>query len=319
MTISLDDILRAYRQVNAHIHRTPLQENAFLTESAGFRLLMKCELFQKTGSFKIRGALNAVMNLDAETAERGVVTHSSGNHAAALALAAKMRGVPAHVVMPINSAPVKRAAAQHYGAQIYECAPTQNAREAEAARIQAETGATLLPPFDHPDIIAGQGTLGLELLEQAHGIDAVIVPVGGGGMISGIATAISALSPEVRIIAAEPADADDTYRSFVSGERQTQPPNQTVADGLRTSVGELTWPIIKERVERVVRVSEEDILENTRTVWERCKLLIEPSAAVGVAAAQSDEVSGLGLERAAVILCGGNVDLDHLPWQRVLA
>ncbi|MEO1172554.1 MAG: pyridoxal-phosphate dependent enzyme [Myxococcota bacterium] len=317
--VSLNDVLRAYRLISPHIHRTPIQTSSYLAGETGFSVLMKCELFQKTGSFKIRGALNAVMNLDPETAARGVVTHSSGNHAAALALAAKMRGIPAHVVMPVNAAPVKRAAVEHYGAQVYPCAPTQDDRETEAARVQRETGATLLPPFDHPHIIAGQGTIGLELLEQANGIDAVIVPVGGGGMLSGIATAVGALAPGVRIIAAEPADADDTYRSFVSGERQSQPPNQTVADGLRTSVGELTWPIIKQHVERVVTVSEDAIIQNTRAVWERCKLLIEPSAAVGVAAAQTEEVRELGLERVAVILCGGNVDLDRLPWQTALA
>ncbi len=317
--IDCDDVIRAHKRIARYVHRTPVLTCSALDARTGFPVHLKCELFQKTGSFKIRGALNAVLQLDDETAARGVVTHSSGNHAQALAYAAKLRGIPAHVVMPVNSASVKRDAVRGYGATVYDCAPTQEAREEGASQLVRETGGTLISPFDHPDVMAGQGTIGLELMEQVRELDAVVVPVGGGGMLSGIATALSALSPDTRIIAAEPAAANDTYRSFTSGTRQRQPPTSTIADGLRTSVGELTWPIIRDRAEAVLTVSEEEIIRAMRWTWERAKLTIEASAAVGVAALASAEAKTLRLRRVGLILCGGNVDFDRLPWQTVLA
>lgn len=317
--IDCDAIIRAHKRIARHVHRTPVMTNRSLDVRCGAEVHLKCELFQRTGSFKIRGALNAVLSLDDATASRGVVTHSSGNHAQALALAAKLRGIAAHVVMPVNSAAVKRDAVIAYGATVHDCAPTQEAREEGAARLVEETGGTLIPPFDHPAVMAGQGTMGLELMEQVGELDAIVVPVGGGGMLSGVATAVHALAPETRLIAAEPAAADDTYRSMVNGHRQRQPTTSTIADGLRTSVGELTWPIIRDRVERVVTVSEDAIIAAMRWMWERSKLPIEASAAVGVAALLSDEGRALELGRVGVILCGGNVDIDRLPWQTVLA
>ncbi len=310
----VDEIFRAYQRIGKHVHRTPLLSNRTLSEQSSLDLRFKCELFQRTGSFKIRGALNAILNLDPEVAKRGVVTHSSGNHGQAVALAAAMQDIEAHVVVPSNTSATKRQAVASYGARLYECEATQQAREREAQRLVTALNATLIPPFDHPDIIAGQGTIALELLEQAHELDAVVVPVGGGGMVSGIALALASLAPRVRVIAAEPAEADDTFRSILHGSRQPLSDGHTIADGLRTRVGELTWPIIRDHVERVIRVDENSIVHSMRHTWERTKLLIEPSAAVGIAALHSDELQALELGTVAVILCGGNVDLSNLPW-----
>lgn len=311
---SVDEIFRAYQRVAKHVHRTPLLSNQSLSEQSGLELRFKCELFQRTGSFKIRGALNAILKLDAEVAKRGVVTHSSGNHGQAVALAAAMRDIEAHVVVPSNTSATKRQAVAGYGAQLYECEASQQAREHEAQRLVTALNATLIPPFDHPDVIAGQGTIALELLEQVDELDAVVVPVGGGGMVSGISLALASLAPSVRVIAAEPAEADDTFRSMLHGSRALLSEGYTIADGLRTRVGELTWPIIRDHVERVIRVDEASIAQAMRHTWERTKLLIEPSAAVGIAALHTEEMRALELDAVAVILCGGNVDLSNLPW-----
>ncbi len=312
MTPTLDDVRAAAVRIAPYANRTPVMTSATLDEMSGRALFFKCELFQKVGAFKFRGACNAVMKLPDDVAARGVVTHSSGNHAQALALAAKLRGIPAHIVMPTNAPPVKRRAVEGYGAIVHPCDPTQAAREQGAARVVAETGGTLIAPYDHPDVIAGQGTIALELLEQVPDLDAVIVPVGGGGMISGIAIAMHGAASAVRVIGAEPAGADDAARSKASGQWQPQTNPETVADGLRTSLGELTWPVVRDLVERIVTVDEPAIVAAMRLVWERMKLVIEPSAAVGVAVALSDAFRALGgLERVAVVLCGGNVDLDQ--------
>jgi threonine dehydratase/serine racemase len=255
------------------------------------------------------------MKLAPEAAARGVATHSSGNHAQALALAARLRGIPAHVVMPSNASPVKRRAVEEYGGRVVECEPTLEARERTACAVLAQTGATLVPPYNHPDVIAGQGTVALELLDQVDGLDAVVAPVGGGGLVAGTCVALREAAPAVRVFAAEPAGADDAARSKAAGTLVPQTRPRTIADGLLTSLGDLTWPLVRDRVERVVTAGEEEIIEAMRLAWERAKLLIEPSAALALAAVLSDEFRALGgLRRVGVVLSGGNVNLDSLPW-----
>ena len=292
---------------------------ATLDELAGRRLFFKCENFQKVGAFKFRGACNAVSQLSDEDASRGLVTHSSGNHAQALALAAKMRGVPAFIVMPDTASPVKRAAVEGYGAEVILCRPTLEARETTAAEVQQRTGATFIHPYDHPQIIAGQGTATLELVEQARELgtklDAVIAPVGGGGLLSGTCIAASGLASPLRVFAAEPLGADDAARSFAAGELIPQTGPNTIADGLLTSLGELTWPIIRDHVEQIVTVSDEQIVAAMRLLWERAKLLIEPSSAVVLAAVLDERFREVdGVESLGLILSGGNVSLDRLPF-----
>jgi threonine dehydratase/serine racemase len=296
-------------------HRTPVHTCATLDQFAGRMLFFKCENFQKVGAFKFRGACNAIMKLPADTAKRGVVTHSSGNHAQAVALAAKMRGIPAHIVMPSNASPVKRRAVEGYGARVIECEPTLVRRETAADAVLAETGGTLIPPYNHLDIIAGQGTAALELLADVPELDAVVAPVGGGGLVSGVTVAAQGIKPGIRVFAAEPKGADDAARSKASGALIPQVNPQTVADGLLTSLGDLTWPIIRDRVDRVVTVGEEEIIHAMRLMWERAKLLIEPSAAVAVAAVLGDEFKALPeLRRVGIVLSGGNANIDKLPW-----
>ncbi len=312
---SLADVRAAANRIAPFAHRTPMMTCATLDSLAGRRLFFKCENFQKIGAFKFRGACNAVMKLSDAVAARGVVTHSSGNHAQALALAAKLRGIAAHIVMPRNSSAVKIRAVEGYGAHVYLCEPNQASRESTAADVVAGTGGTLIPPYNHPDIIAGQGTLALEMLEDQPDLDAIIVPIGGGGMISGVCMASKGVKSAIRIFAAEPKGADDAARSMQTGQLQPQTAPSTIADGLLTSMGDLTWPIVRDHVERVITVSEDQIIAAMRLVWERMKLIIEPSAAVGVAVALSDEFKSLeGLSKVGVVLCGGNVDLDKLPW-----
>ena len=297
------------------IHKTPVATCATLDRLAGRSLFFKCENLQKTGAFKFRGASNAVLRLPAEVTAAGVVTHSSGNHAQALALAAKLRGIPAHIVMPRSAAAVKRRAVLEYGARIIDCEPNQAAREATAAAVLAETGGTLIHPYNNPDIIAGQGTVALELCEQVPGLEAVVAPVGGGGLVAGIGVTLRELAPAMRFFAAEPNGADDAARSKAAGTLIPQTSPNTIADGLLTSLGELTWPIVRDRVERVVTVSEEEIVAAMRLLWERAKILIEPSSAVSLAAVLSDAFRNLpGLKRVGIVLSGGNADLDRLPW-----
>jgi threonine dehydratase len=313
--VDITDIQQAAQRLAGRAHRTPVMTCTTLDHLAGRSLFFKCEQFQKGGAFKFRGACNAVMRLAPEAAARGVATHSSGNHAQALALAAKMRGIPAHIVMPRTASPVKRRAVQEYGGRVVECEPTLAARETTAAAVGAETGATLIPPYNHPDVIAGQGTAALELLEQAPALDAVVAPVGGGGLLAGVTIAVQAVRPGVRVFAAEPAGADDAARSKAAGVLVPQTGPRTIADGLLTSLGELTWPVLRDRVERVVTVTEEEIIAAMRLAWERAKLLIEPSSAVAVAAVLSEQFRALeGLQRVGVVLSGGNVNLDALPW-----
>jgi threonine dehydratase len=312
----LSAVRAAAERIFGTVTRTPVVTCRTLDRRAHRQLFFKCEHLQRGGAFKFRGACNAVMHLPDTVARRGVVTHSSGNHAQALALAARLRGIAAHVVMPNNAARVKRLAVEEYGGRVVLCAPNLRAREDTAAAVLAETHGTLVPPYDHPDIIAGQGTVALELLAQVDGLEAIVAPIGGGGLVAGLSVAATAMDPRLRLFAAEPAGADDAARSKAAGTLVPQTAPHTIADGLLTSLGLLTWPVIRDHVERVITVSEEEIVAAMRLTWERAKLLIEPSAAVAVAAVLSEEFRAIpGLQRIGVVLSGGNVDLDRLPWQ----
>ena len=318
-SISPADVQAAADRIAGVVRRTPVMTCGMLDEMAGRKLFFKCENFQKVGAFKFRGAFNAVSQLGDAEASRGVVTHSSGNHAQALALAAKMRGVPAFIVMPSSASPVKRIAVEGYGAEVILCEPTLEARETTAAEVQQRTGATFIHPYDHPHIIAGQGTATLELVEQSRELgaelDAIMAPVGGGGLLSGTCIAASGSDPHPRVFAAEPLGADDAARSFAACELIPQTGPDTIADGLLTSLGDLTWPIIRENVERIFTVSDEQIVEAMRLLWERAKLLIEPSSAVVLAAILSDSFREVdGAETLGLILSGGNVNLDKLQF-----
>jgi len=311
----LADIRDAARRIEGRVHRTPILTCSALDARSGKSLFFKCENFQKVGAFKMRGALNAVLSLGEAQARCGVVTHSSGNFAQAVALSARVRGVPAHIVMPENAPEVKRRAVQGYGARVISCPATLADRQKTADAVRAETGATFLHPYDQAEVIAGQGTVALELMEQVSELDAVLVPVGGGGLVGGIALALRELAPQVPVFAVEPAGADDAARSRAAGKLIPQTGPDTIADGLLTSLGELNWPIVRDIVADVLVVDDEAIADAMRMVWERMKIIIEPSAATAVAAAWSPEFQALqGLERVAVVISGGNVDLGKLPW-----
>jgi threonine dehydratase len=298
----------------AHVvHRTPVLRSDFFDRATGARVFFKCENFQKVGAFKFRGASNAVLSLEDDEARRGVVTHSSGNHAQALALAARMRGIPATIVMPSNAPAVKRAAVAGYGAKIVSCEPSVRSREETADAVMRRTGAVFVHPYNDPRIIAGQGTAGLELLEDVPNLDVVLAPVGGGGLLSGTAIAVRSLRPIAKVLGAEPKGADDAARSLATGHILPSDNPQTVADGLRTSLGELTFRLIRQLVEDIVTVEDTATMNAMRLVWERMKIVIEPSAAVPVAVLleNADRFAG---RRVGVILSGGNVDLDTLVW-----
>ena len=313
--VELADVREAAARIAGHAHRTPVATCETLDRLAGRALAMKCEQLQKVGSFKFRGACNAVRKLPDAAAARGVAAHSSGNHAQALALAARQRGIAAHIVMPRDAPAVKRRAVLGYGARVVECEPTLAARERALAEVLDATGAVPVHPYDDADVIAGQGTAALELLEQAGPLDAIVAPVGGGGLVSGSAIAASGIDPRIRVFAAEPSGADDAARSKRAGQLVQQTDPRTLADGLQTSLGALTWPVVRDRVEAVLVVEEAEIAAAMRLAWERAKLLIEPSAAVALAAVLSEPFRALpGLLRVGVILSGGNVDLEHLPW-----
>jgi threonine dehydratase len=313
---TLADIQQAATRIAPYAHRTPVLTCASLDQLVGAALFCKCENFQKVGAFKFRGACNAVFALSEAEAQRGVATHSSGNHAAALALAARLRRIPAWIVMPTSAPAVKKAAVAGYGGQIVFCEPTLTARETTLAQVVEETGATFIPPYNHAQVIAGQGTAAMELCADVPGLDAVLAPVGGGGLVSGTALAVAALSPGTRVIAAEPAGADDAYRSLQAGRILPAVHPKTIADGLLTSLGDMTFAIIQQHVEQIITVSEEAIIKAMRSVWERMKILIEPSAAVPIAALL-EQPGDLRGKRLGVILSGGNVDLDRLPWLAV--
>ncbi|HKM91255.1 MAG TPA: pyridoxal-phosphate dependent enzyme [Candidatus Acidoferrales bacterium] len=311
--LSLDDIQVAARRIAPFIHRTPVMTCASLDALAGAKLYFKCENLQKTGSFKIRGATNAILQLSAAEAARGVVTPSSGNHAAAVARAAAARGIAAHIVMPKNAPAVKCRAVEGYGGVITFCEPTFEARDAASRRLLEETGGVLIHPYNDRRVIAGQGTAALELLEDVPELDVLLVPVSGGGLLSGNAIAATSVRPSVRVVGCEPANADDAYRSLKSGHIEKNASADTIADGLRAQLCDLTFGILRERVDEIVRVSEQEIVEAMRLVWERMKLVIEPSAAVAVAPAVGRGIRGEG-KRIGIVLSGGNVDLASLPF-----
>jgi threonine dehydratase len=316
MAVDLTAIRRAHERIRPHIHRTPVLTSARLDDASGGALFFKCENFQKVGGFKARGATNAVFALDEETARRGVATHSSGNHAAALARAAKLRGIPAHIVMPSNTLKVKVRAVEGYGGRIVFCEPNQRAREEACAKVIAETGATLIHPFENDDVMAGQGTVAVELLEEVPDLDLILCPVGGGGVLSGTAVAAKSLRPEIKVIATEPAGAADAAESFQQGRLISQERKDTIADGLRTNLGTMNFGLIQRYVDDIVTVTDESIVAAMRTIWETLKIVVEPSAAVAYGAILEGKID-CRAKRIGVILTGGNVDLDALPWMKI--
>jgi threonine dehydratase len=312
--LTLADIRAAHARIAPFIHRTPVLTSTSLDAMIGARLFFKCENLQKVGAFKARGAHNAVLSLTEAEAARGVVTHSSGNHGAALALAAASRGIPAYVVMPRSAPQAKQRAVARYGARITLCEPTLTSREREAQRIITETGAYFVHPYNDLKVMAGQGTSVLELLEEQPQLDLILCPVGGGGQLSGVAVAAKGVRPSVRVVGAEPAAADDAQRSFRSGHIVPAGDPQTLADGLRSSLGELTFALIRAHVDDIVTASEAGLIEAMRLVWEVMKIIIEPSAAVPLAALLERQLPVSG-RSVGIILSGGNVDLDRLPWR----
>lgn len=313
-TLDLALIKAAHARIGAYINRTPVMTSSTLDASADAKLFFKCENLQKVGAFKARGATNAVFSLSDEEAARGVVTHSSGNHGAALARAAQLRGIPAYIVMPRTAPRSKQDAVRRYGGNVIFCEPTQAAREETAQRVLQDTGAVLIHAFDDLRVMAGQGTTAVELLESVAALDVILCPVGGGGLLSGVAVAAKALAPNIKVIAVEPAGADDAAQSFKLGRRVPGNPPKSIADGLLTTLGERTFAEIHRHVDDVVTVSEAGIVQAMRSLWQVMKLVVEPSGAVAYAAIVEKQVSITG-KKVGVILSGGNLDLDRLPWQ----
>ncbi|MFZ4463157.1 MAG: pyridoxal-phosphate dependent enzyme [Bacteroidales bacterium] len=312
---SRESILSAADRIKPYIHRTPVFESAFFNDTAGAQLFFKCENFQKAGAFKSRGAVNAVFSLSKDDLEKGVSTHSSGNHAQALARAANIAGTKAYIVMPQNAPEVKVAAVKQYGGEVIFCEPTLQSRETTLQSVIERTGSVMVHPYNDMQVITGQATACMELLEQVPGLDLVFCPVGGGGLLSGTASSIHYFSPKTRLIACEPAGADDAMRSFKAGHIVPSVQPKTIADGLLTSLGSLTFPIISHFVEDILTVEDQDIIHAMKLVWERMKIVIEPSSAVPVAVALTNSALIKGL-RVGIIISGGNVDLNQLPWMR---
>lgn len=309
-------IENAAERIKPYASRTPVLSSRSLNAMTGGEVYFKCENFQRAGAFKFRGACNAVFLLSGSITEKGVATHSSGNHGQALALAAKLRGIPAHIVMPENSPRVKIAAVKGYGARVTFCESNQKARENTLQKVLEETGAVFIHPYDHEEVIAGQGTAAKELLEEIPDLDMILAPVGGGGLMSGTAIASRHIKPGIIVIGTEPELANDAYLSFKLGERQFPDTTKTVADGLRTTLSERTFNIIKKHLDEIVTVSENSIIRSMRLIWERMNIIIEPSGAVPFAAINEGGINITG-KKAGIILTGGNVDLDRLPWQEV--
>jgi threonine dehydratase len=308
--VALSDIEAAFERVKDSVVKTPVMTSTTIDALTGSNVFFKCENFQRVGAFKFRGAFNAVSLLTDEERQRGVITHSSGNHAQALAFASSKQGVRCTVVMPSSSPAVKMEATEGYGAEVVVCEPTLAARQSTASTLIEEHGYTLVHPYDNPNIIAGAGTAAYELIKKTGPLDAVFAPVGGGGLLSGTSIATKGLLPKAEVIAGEPKGADDAYRSFTSGELHPSVNPNTIADGLLTSLSELTFSIIRKHVDRIVTVSDEEIITAMRLLWERMKIVVEPSGAVSLAALLqiADQLKG---RRIGVILSGGNVDLDR--------
>ena len=310
---TLEDMRTARARITPHIHVTPVLTSRMLDELSGAELFFKCENFQKAGAFKARGASNAVFGLSDEQAARGVATHSSGNHGTCLSYAAKQRGIPCTVVMPRTAPQAKKDAVMGYGGRVVECEPSTSSREAVFAEVVAETGAEFVHPYNDHRVIAGQATCSAELIEQVDGLDAVVAPIGGGGMVSGTCLTLSGLAPQIKIYAAEPEQADDAYRSFKAGHIIADDAPNTVADGLKVPLKELTWHFVQKHVTDILTVSEEEIVEAMKLIWKRLKIVMEPSSAVPLATILKNPKIFAG-KRVGVIVTGGNVDLDKLPW-----
>jgi threonine dehydratase len=310
---TFNDVLVAYSRIKPFIHRTPVMTSQAINDICQTKLFFKCENFQKVGAFKFRGSTNAVLSLSDVKAAKGVATHSSGNHAQALALAARMRGIPAFIVMPSNSPQVKKDAVAGYGAEIIFCEPTLEARERTLIDVVARTGAEFIHPYNNCNVIAGQGTAALELIESVENLDYVIAPVGGGGLLSGTLLTIRAESPDTKVIAAEPSGADDAFRSINSGRIMPSLNPKTICDGLLTSLGDITFSIISQNISRIVTVDDEIIIRAMKLIWERMKIVIEPSSAT-VLAVVLKEQEMFSNKRVGLILSGGNIDLADFRW-----
>lgn len=315
MVPTYDDVLEAETRIRPHIHRTPVLTSSYLNGLTGAELFFKCENFQKAGAFKVRGASNAVFGLRDDQLARGVATHSSGNHALSLSYAAGRRGIPCTVVMPRTAPQAKKDAVRGYGGVIVECEPSTSSREAVFAEVQARTGADFVHPYNDPRVIAGQATCSRELLDQVEGLDAVVAPIGGGGMISGTCLTLSNIAPGVDIFAAEPKNADDAARSLKAGHIVADDAPDTVADGLKVPLKDLTWHFVSRHVTDIQTTTEDEIVEAMKLIWKRMKIVIEPSCAVTLAAILKNPEVYRG-RRVGVILTGGNVDLDRLPWMK---
>ena len=313
--VSIDDIRAAAGRIKNVGHRTPILTSQILDEMTGRKLFFKCENFQKVGAFKLRGGWNAVSMLSDEDAAKGVCTHSSGNHAQAVAFSAMKRGITSYIVMPNNVPAVKLDAVKGYGANIILCEPTLEARKTTLDEIVKKTGALVVHPFNNPNVIAGQGTVALEMIEDLGELDAIIAPIGGGGLMSGTCITTRNLLPETKLFGAEPTGADDAYRSLKEGKIIPQTDPDTICDGLLTSLGEYTWNILKDHLEAIYTVTDDEVINAMRLVWERMKIIIEPSSATAVAVALKSEFKALeGLEKVGIILTGGNVELSKLPF-----
>lgn len=310
---NFEAICAAHKRIAPHIHRTPVITSASLDELAGARLFFKCENLQKTGSFKIRGATNAIFSLTDKEARHGVVAPSSGNHAAAMALAARWRGIPAFIVMPSNSSAAKMRAVESYGGNITQCEPNMASREETCAEVMRKTGAHLVHPYDDARVIAGQGTAALELLEEVGDLDVVMTPASGGGLLSGTAIAAKSMRPGIRVIGGEPRNADDAYRSLAAGKIQPAAKSETMADGLRATLSPLTFSILQSLADEISLVTEEEIVATMLLLWERTKLIVEPSGAVAAAPALNRRIRAEG-KKIGIILSGGNLDLHKLPF-----
>ena len=310
---SYDDMLAAHARISPYIRKTPIRNSVFLNELTGAELFFKCENFQEPGAFKVRGASNAVFGLSQAQAEKGVATHSSGNHASCLSFAAMLRGIPCNVVMPRTAPQAKKDTVRRYGGKITECEPSITSREETFAKVQAETGGDFVHPYNDPRVIAGQGTCAKEFVEQTGGLEIVVAPIGGGGMISGACLTLSTLAPETQIIAAEPEQADDAYRSFKAGYIIADDAPKTVADGLLVPLKDLTWRFVSNHVTDILTVSEQEIIDAMKLIWKHLRVVVEPSSAVPFATILKNKDRFTG-KRVGVILTGGNVDLDKLPW-----
>lgn len=308
-----DDVVEAHTRIAPHIRRSEIVTSEELDVTTGASLFFKAENLQPPGAFKVRGATNAVFSLPEADAARGVITHSSGNHGAALAYAAGRRGIPCQVVMPENAPEIKKRAVAAYGAEITECPPSAVARQETMERVRADSGADFIHPFDDHRVIAGQATCARELLDQVSDLDVVITPIGGGGLVSGTCLTLAAVAPGVEMVAAEPAQADDAARSLAAGHLIADDAPQTIADGLKTPMGDLTWHIVSRHVSAILTVSEDEIVAAMRLAWERLRMVVEPSSAVALAIVMNNRERFEG-RRVGIVITGGNVDLDRLPW-----